>query len=274
VSDRAKALIPLAAQGLACLSIPDFFHLMHDIVTSYSLALGRRLQQARQELHNAEERLQKHLKVDSRGAAYGEATHQVEAMQAEVTRWEARQPEYRQQLETFSLTLHPLRIDDSAPQTSTPVETRLHTQVKAIEALARTSQVPERLEAMTKVKKQLPEVATLVDFWWHGVRRDLEHAAVSPLWQQWAQEVLLPWRYWEYQVPRTRCVRRKAKMQRVLEMVRVECHAHVITRCLPEQALKDWQAWATQHAYAFQRASSAVEGRNGYLAGMHHQQRG
>jgi Family of unknown function (DUF6399) len=26
--------------------------------------------------------------------------------------------------------------------------------------------------------------------------------------------------------------------------------------------------------YAFQRASSAVEGRNGYLAGMHHQQRG
>ncbi len=49
VSDRAKALIPLAEQGLECLSMPDFFPLMHDIVQSYSLALGQRLKQARQE---------------------------------------------------------------------------------------------------------------------------------------------------------------------------------------------------------------------------------
>ena len=63
-------------------------------------------------------------------------------------------------------------------------------------------------------------------------------------------------------------------MQQALEMVRVEFNAHVLTRCLPAQALKDWQAWATHQVHAFQRASSAVEGRNGYLAGMHHQQRG
>ena len=32
VSDRAKALIQLAEQGLECLSMPDFFHCMHDLV--------------------------------------------------------------------------------------------------------------------------------------------------------------------------------------------------------------------------------------------------
>jgi len=46
VSDRAKALIQLAEKGLECLSMPDFFHLMHDLVKSYALAIGRRLQQA------------------------------------------------------------------------------------------------------------------------------------------------------------------------------------------------------------------------------------
>src|SRR6266498_3646207 len=46
VSDRAKALIQLAEKGLECLSMPDFFHLMHDLVKSYSLAVGRRLSQA------------------------------------------------------------------------------------------------------------------------------------------------------------------------------------------------------------------------------------
>lgn len=127
---------------------------------------------------------------------------------------------------------------------------------------------------MMKVKKQLPAVAALVDCWWQGGRRDLEHAAVSPLWQRWAQAVLLPQRYWARQVSRTRCVRRNARMQRVLESVRTALHAHVLTRGLPPQALQDWQAWATHQVDAFQRASSAVEGRNGSLAGMHHQQRG
>src|SRR5262245_21601631 len=49
VSERAKALIQLAAKGLECLSRPDFFPLVHDMVQSDSLALGQRLQQARQE---------------------------------------------------------------------------------------------------------------------------------------------------------------------------------------------------------------------------------
>ena len=57
VSDRAKALIQLAEQGLGCLSMPDFFHVIHDIIKSYSLAIGRRLRQARQDLTKAKEAL-------------------------------------------------------------------------------------------------------------------------------------------------------------------------------------------------------------------------
>jgi hypothetical protein len=46
VSDRAKALIQLAEQGLECLSMPDFFHVIHEIIKSYSLAIGHHLRQA------------------------------------------------------------------------------------------------------------------------------------------------------------------------------------------------------------------------------------
>ncbi len=38
--------------------------------------------------------------------------------------------------------------------------------------------------------------------------------------------------------------------------------------------LESWKAWAAAQAKALQRASSAVEGRNGSLSGMHHNQRG
>jgi hypothetical protein len=63
-------------------------------------------------------------------------------------------------------------------------------------------------------------------------------------------------------------------MQRAWEEVHAAFDQHAITRRLAPQVLADWKAWATEQAKAFQRASSAVEGRNGYLSQMHHNQRG
>ena len=47
-----------------------------------------------------------------------------------------------------------------------------------------------------------------------------------------------------------------------------------MTQKLAPEVLADWQAWAAERAQTFQRASSAVEGRNGYLSQMHHNHRG
>jgi hypothetical protein len=55
VSDRAKALSQLAEQGWECLSMPDFFHCMHDLVKRYSLPISQRLRHAQQELMKAKE---------------------------------------------------------------------------------------------------------------------------------------------------------------------------------------------------------------------------
>ena len=62
-------------------------------------------------------------------------------------------------------------------------------------------------------------------------------------------------------------------MQQALQVISGAFATHALTRCLPPQALEDWEAWATRQVQALQRASSAVEGRNGSLAQMHHNQR-
>src|SRR5438876_8719236 len=270
VSDRAKALIQLAEKGLECLSMPDFFHLVHEIVKSYSLAVGRRLRQAHKDLAQAAAVLE-----SCSGLAQGaEAEAEVEAKRAEVQRGEAMQRTYRHHRETLSLTLHPFGISDSAPQTSAQVESRLHAEVEAIEAFARRHQLPAHHDAMHKVRRQLPALAALVDFWWQGVRQDLEPFVLSARWQQWVHACLLPMMYWHAQVSRTRCRRRKAKRQEALEEVRAAFERHAITQRLAPQVLAAWTAWATDRVKAFQRASSAVEGRNGYLSQMHHNHRG
>jgi hypothetical protein len=198
----------------------------------------------------------------------------VAARHAEVQRWEAVQHTYRQHLETLSLTLHPFCLADSTPQTSAQVASRLSAAVEAIEALARDHQLPACHHAMAKVHKQVPALAALVDFWWQGVWQDVEPFALSPLWRQWVQECLLPLVYWEHQAAHTRCARRKAKIVQAREAVRTAFDTHAITRGLDPQVLEEWRAWARLRVQAFARASSAVEGRNGYLSQMHHNHRG
>jgi hypothetical protein len=274
VSDRAQALSQLAEKGLKCLSRPDFFHCLHELGKSYALAIGQRLRHAQQELTQAKEALARRQGLPQAAHDDPAAKALVEGRQAEVTRWEEVHQTYRSHLETLALTLHPFHISDSAPQTSAQVASTLRATVEAIEALAQHQQLPARPHAMSKVRKQVPALAALVDFWWEGVGQDLAQAAISTPWRQWAREVLLPWVDWEHHMARTRGARRKAQIRRVWETGRAAFHAHTLTQRLPAQALEAWRTWATQQVQAFQRASSAVEGRNGALAQLHHNQRG
>ena len=107
-----------------------------------------------------------------------------------------------------------------------------------------------------------------------GVARCAAHGPDAEVDSRWVEELLLPLMYWQQQVSRTRCPRRKAKLLQALEAVQDAFETHPITQQLAPEVLADWQAWAAEHAKAFQRASSAVEGRNGYLSQMHHNQRG
>ena len=275
VSDRAKALIKLAETGLGCLSIPDVFHLIHDLVKSYSLAIASRLRQARQALSQAQEGLATCQTSAPHGADVLRAQALVEASATEVAHWEGMHSTYRHHLETVSLIMHPWRLLDSTPQTSQEVERQLHAEIAAIETLVETHGLPVKKKTLDKVRRQLAGLSALVDFWWQEMWRDVTpQVALTPMWTRWIGERLLPLMYWQDQLARTRCPQRKAKLFEALEAAQKAFETHPITQQLAPAVLADWQGWATEHARAFERASSAVEGRNGYLSQMHHNHRG
>jgi hypothetical protein len=273
-SDRAKALIPRAEHGFACLSMPDFLHFMPDIVQRSALALGRRVRQAPQELLEAQEAVARLQGRSHAAHAAPEAQALVATRHTEGTRWEEAHHTSRRHVATLSLTRHPFRLADSAPQTSAQVESPLQAAVEAIAVLAQDHQLPVRHAAITKVRKQGPALAALVDFWWAGVRQEVAHAALSPMWGQWAAEGFLPLVAWEHHVAHTRCAHRKATIRHALEARQGAFGPHALTQCLPPQARTEWHVWATQRVQALQRPSSAVEGRNGSLSHMHHHHRG
>jgi len=274
VSDRAKALIKLAQTGLGCLSIPDLFHLSHDLAKGYSLAIFGRLRQAMQALAQAKQRLESLHNSQADRAQVEQAQALVADCELSVNHWQGVHSAWKQHLSNLSRILHPWRLVDATHQTSLAVEHHLQAELQALETLLETNGLPVKKAILDKVRKQLAGVSALVDFWWQTVRQDLTQLAMTPRWTQWAEDVLLPLMYWQAQLRRTRHPVQKAQMALVLQAVEEVFARHPCTRQLKPEVLAGWKAWAAEHARAFQRASSAVEGRNGYLAQMQRNHRG
>jgi Family of unknown function (DUF6399) len=198
----------------------------------------------------------------------------VAASEAEVNRWQGVHSAYRTHLSNLALILHPWCLVDATRHTSQEVEHQLQAEVAALEMVIETHGLPVKKTALDKVRKQLAGVSALVDLWWQRVGYDLEQIALTPRWIQWVDELLLPLMYWQDHLSHTRCPRQKAKMAQALETIQDAFERHPCTQRLAPEVLADWQAWAVEHARAFQRASSAVEGRNSYLSQMQHNHRG
>ena len=181
---------------------------------------------------------------------------------------------WRQRLSNVSRILHPWRLADSTRQTSKEVEAQLGTELEAIETLLEANGLLMKQDTLDKVRKQLAGIAALVDLWWQTVHQDVAQMAMTPKWTQWVDELLLPLMYWHEQLRRTRCPGHKAQIALMLQAVEEAFARHPCTLKLTAEVLAGWKAWAGEHARAFQRASSAVEGRNGSLSQMQHNHRG
>ena len=234
-----------------------------------------RLRQAKRDLEHAKQCLETvQKKSPDRPVQVAQTEAQVAVCTTSVNHWQAVGSAWRQHLSNFSRILHPWRLVHSIRQTSQEVEEQLRAELKAIETLFETNELPRKKDTLDKVRKQLAGIAALVDFWWQTVRQDLTQMAMTPRWTQWAEEVLLPLMYWQEQLRRTRCPGHKAQSALVLQAVEEAFERHPCARQLTPEVLTGWKAWAAEHARAFQRASSAVEGRNGYLSQMQHNHRG
>ena len=98
VSDRAKALIKLAHTGLGCPSIPDLFHLGHDLAKGYSLAIFGRLRQAKRDLEQAKQHLEKlHKSIQADPVQIAQTQARVAAWATSVHHWQEVGSDWRQQ---------------------------------------------------------------------------------------------------------------------------------------------------------------------------------
>jgi len=272
VSDRAKGLIKLALSYFECPSIADLFHLLNDISKGFSLVTQTHLRQAGEALQKAQEQLAKI--PTSQTQLWKNQQKQVVQAQQLVQKWATVQQTYQALLNQFSLTVHPFCVEIGCPQSTADLICQLQTIVSLLEQLAQTHHFTKALDRLKTVKNHMGSLATLIDVWWDWVDLSVADISSDTTRQQWLKTILLPKLYWEYQLNHCRSPLQLPFYQAAYHNALNSWQHHPLTHtCNPDEAIR-FDKWANSMITRFQRASSAVEGRNGYLSQIHQARRG
>ena len=272
VSDRAKPLIKLGLEHIGCRSIADLFHALHELAQGFSLAVQRRVEQAQTDLTAVNARLA-HL-AERQMAPTPQHLDQEQQAQQTLEHWQAEQADSRQHLHAFSLSVHPFDVVDNHPQTTADVAQRLRATLTQLESLALANQLNHADKHLKPVRRLVDDLSGLMTVWWDWVEHSLSEQSSDPLRHIWLRETLLPKVYWECQMKRCRSNWQRASYTAALEHAQQKYAAHPLTaECAAEQ-LAGWTHWAEKMSACFQRTSSQVEGRNGYLAQINQARRG
>lgn len=195
-------------------------------------------------------------------------------LQAQLSRLESTQATYHHLLQQLSLSVHPFAIDGSGLQCATEVIASLQAHLQALTALAQQADLPKLPAAVRQFSDQVSGIATGVHAWWTWVLQSLATHSPSPEVSNWVLTCLLPVAYWQQQLHKTKTPDLNQAYGAAYAQAQAAFTHHPVTLSLSSESLQQWWCWAEWMVSKFQRTSSPVEGRNGYLSRLHHSGRG
>ena len=263
VSDRASALIKLGSpEYLNVISMPDLFHFSQDLNKSIGFQIGKKRKQASKALA-------------STGDSCKEKAQSVFEHIAEIRQ------SYREQIEQINKTVHPLNEEDEWTDEAAVEKGLLHC-LTSIGRLAKEVDIEPGIKKVQKILTQILPIAQGVQGWIKGAKSELDEWLSSQLItkqeQQWIIQYAFAYVYWDIQLIKTQAKLQNRDLRTYyksrMEQARKKGITADLTKDISEQRQQYLFTLAHQLAISFQRSSSQVEGRNGYLSFINHANRG
>lgn len=269
VSDRARALVKLGKESyLNVCSMPDLFHFMQDLGHLAGLQIGRKYKKAVTER-------EKILRRDK------EITASEEEIISNTEKVIAVYEDYRSSTREVNQTIHPFnKLDEWSEKGE--IYKNLVKSICKISDLGEQINVSVNIKKAAKLLRQIPDIVKGVDEWVSRNKNKIKEwvvdKVISEVESVWLERFLLPSIYWELQLGRTKNGRKNPKLVAYYENRMVQSQDASIQHLQDLNISASRQTFIFEMAYqmakSFQRSSSQVEGRNGYLAFVHHGQKG
>ena len=270
VSDGARALVKLAVSGLGCVSVADLFHALRAL----GKPMGRSLGQQVAALKKQQDKLQQQLNKSREEAERKSLQALIEHNEAALQQVQQDEQTYHEALEHISQTIHPFTLDSLQWQTQRALLTHLAFPLQRLWDLAPTYGAQKAQQAIDTFEAQITSFTQAIEAWQQWVTLALDGQTQDGAVRNWVLSGLLPWVYWTQQSDKTRQPLLKRRYQDAASDAFDRLFEQDLTLELEDSQRERWVLWCREFCAKYQRTSSAVEGRNGYLSKLHHARRG
>ena len=290
-SDEAPGLLAYVEHHLGAHHSPDLFHVQHELSKAVCAPLATKERAAHKATTEAQERLEQ---IQSRLESASDQPEQrgpgrppkapmslEQAQQAlatarrEYERLARQRAQVKQSIQAIGQAYHFVDLERGVRRNGRLIATDIRTQMESICTVAQHEQLSQRcLERIDKAERVVPKMQATIEFVSGYVRQQVNRWDLTQPISFAMHAKLIP-SYYLDRVAQTRTVEGAEPLRQLARRLRTPLFepGGALSELSPETQ-RDLRQQANELAEVFQRSSSNVEGRNGYLSLRNHQLRG
>ena len=283
--DQGTGLVKYIKTELGAPHSSDLFHVQQDLTRGTAAPMRSKLKQAEaeyKESHNAVAKLTKihesYAQSNRSPVAWSTLDSQMQYALAQqdtdlrhVDKIKQLQDDIKKAKQGLGHEYHPYNLETGAPQTAESVLEKMEKHLTIIKSAAIDAELSEKCtKLIDKGHKTIKNMFNTMLFFWLMVEQQLLSLGLSSEMKTLMEEFLVPSFYLEIAAKKAKTAAERKRIFKLskellakLELLNGWCNLNQSTRDQLKIVAKDC-------ANLFQRSSSCVEGRNGYLSLRHH----
>jgi transposase len=290
-SDEAPGLLAYVEHYLEAHHSPDLFHVQHELVKAVSGPMGTKERAAHKAIIDAQEQLERLQtrpksmgeKPEKRGpgrppkepVSLEQAEQALEAATQEHERLAEQRAQVQQSIRGIGHDYHFVDLERGVRRNGQLIASDIQAHIEQIRTVAQQEGLSQNcLERIDKAERVVPKMQGTIEFVSRYVAEQVARLELKPPLSFAMHAKLIP-SYYLDRVAGTRSIKDGAPLHDLAERLRAPLFAPGgVLSALSPIAQDYLQDEAQRLAAVFQRSSSNVEGRNGYLSLRSHQLRG
>lgn len=290
-SDEASGLLAYVAHYLEAHHSPDLFHVQHELVKAVSGPMATKERAAHKALTEAREQLERvptnpqsaDDEPETRGpgrppkapVSREQAEQALEAATQEHQRLAAQREQVKASIKGIGHDYHFVDLERGVRRNGQLIASDIQGHIEQIRTVAQQEELSQScLERIEKAERVVPKMQATIEFVSGYVGQQVAQLDLEPPISFAMHAKLIP-SYYLDRVAQTRSLEGGAALRDLAEQLRAPLfEAGGVLWALSPETQEQLRHEAKRLAAVFQRSSSNVEGRNGYLSLRSHQLRG
>lgn len=280
-SDEARGIVNHVEHHLDAHHSPDIFHVQQDITKGTSAAMSAKIratQQAVEALENEQKTRVEAEQKSQRGRPSAlslkendEIQRDLKASKEKLTSLQSQQLAIKDAKKGIGAVYHPYDLSTGAARSAEQVQQDLSQHFDTIEQNASAANLRESaLDKIKKAKRVCSGLVATIAFYWMMINQLIESLSLSCKHEQILRNTLIPAHYLMFASKKAKTAERRHQIKQQAERLFSSLENNEDwsnTEQIDQGMLMNA---AKECAQLFQRSSSCLEGRNGYLSLRHH----